>query len=130
MSVIKNTRGYDYNRVKSGIQEVLNNWDDLQHTAADADIVVLSTELDDIYINVGCGLCDWLICLMPESDMHRCYKSWPKVSPYYKHGDDFPIAGGVDEYSRFNNKYLSDTRHELCEWVLKCVEDYLQEQEQ
>lgn len=129
MSVIKNTRGYDYNRVKVGIQEVLNNWDELIATSVNSDPVTLSTELDDIYIDVGCGLCDWLVYLMPEADMHNCYEAWPYVNPLYSHGDDFPITGGVEEYQRFNNKYLSDTRRQLCEWVLECVEEYLKEQE-
>lgn len=96
---------------------VLRDWDYL--AGSDAGYVDLQLESgDDIRINPDYGICDWVERYLSEEDMSRVYGAWE----HYSGSDMYPVGGEAEyHHSGVDNKYRSQDRRALCEWVRDCA---------
>ena len=98
---------------------VLRDWDEIA-AVEDGDYITLQLESgDEIEIDTGSGVCDWIGKYLDESDIHSCYESWSG----YSGSCEYPV-GGFKEYhhSGEDNKYRNPDRRALVEWVLECTD--------
>ena len=100
------------------IQLVLRDWDYLANECGDEYIDLQLESGDDIRINTGYGICDWIENYLDEDDMRNVYESWDGYSGSFT----YPVGGGAEyHHSGQDNKYKNPDRRALCEWVLECV---------
>lgn len=98
---------------------VLRDWDEIA-AVEDGDYITLQLESgDEIEINTGYGVCDWIENYLDESDMHSCYESWSG----YSGSCEYPVGGSTEyHHSNEDNKYRNPDRRALVEWVLECTD--------
>lgn len=124
MGIIKYTNTNLLRMLKQVVDLVLQNWSALADAPFYSTHVLELESGDEIKIEVGYGLCDWLERYLEEADMNEIYGSWK----FFSGSPTYPVGGYV-EYHGINHKYHSDDRRALCEWVQECVANELSARE-
>ena len=97
---------------------VLGNWEYLA-SRGDEYIDLTLDSGDDIRINTGYGICNWVKNYLDEDDMQNVYESWDGYSGSFT----YPVGGESEyHYSCEDNKYRNPDRRALCEWVRDCCD--------
>lgn len=74
---------------------------------------------DDIRIDTGYGICDWVERYLVEDDMRNVYESWGRYSGSFQ----YPVGGEAEyHHSGEDNKYRNPDRRDLVEWVRDCCD--------
>ena len=97
---------------------VLSNWEYLASRGNEYIDLTLDSG-DDIRIDTGRGICDWLKHYLDEDDMRSVYGSWDGYSGSF----NYPVGGAAEYYTVGGvNKYHNPDRRDLVEWVRVCCD--------
>lgn len=97
---------------------VLSNWEYLA-SRGDEYIDLTLDSGDDIRINTGYGVCDWVESYLDEDDMRSVYAAWYGYSGSFQ----YPVGGAAEYYhSGADNKYRNSDRRDLVDWVRYCCD--------
>lgn len=102
--------------------EVLSNWEYLAGAGGEYIDLPLDSG-DDIRINTGYGICDWVENYLDEDDMRSVYESWSGYSGSFQ----YPVGGKTEyHHSGEDNKYINLDRRALVEWVRDCCDEVIE----
>ena len=97
---------------------VLRDWDYLA-SRGDEYIDLTLDSGDDIRIDTGYGVCNWVERYLDVDDVRNVYESWDGFSG----SSQYPVGGGSEyHYSGEANKYRNPDRRDLVEWVRDCCD--------
>ena len=98
---------------------VLSNWEYLARRGDEYIDLTLDSG-DDIRINTGYGVCDWVERYLDEDDMRSVYEAWSGYSGSFQ----YPVGGEAEyHHSGEDNKYRNADRRDLVEWVRDCCDE-------
>ena len=98
---------------------VLRDWDEIAAVEDGAYITLQLESGDEIEINTGYGVCDWVERYLDEDDMRSVYEAWSGYSGSFT----YPVGGEAEyHHSGEGNKYRNPDRRALCEWVRDCCD--------